>query len=357
MSYNHDTATRPDWVYRFGQTAVPIATTFGVFVLIGVWGVLELLFTGTSAVQAIGETDLLGICILAGLATAIAAPVVLGLHAALRRRWSARRTWAGLTVLGGVIAPTALLAWLVLTASGSPGESVSTGTVDVLKTIAMVYGGAFSLTVFVLSGPALGIALRRRSLPSDRRTLLVVGLVLGALLAGPFAVGAVVVDDSGDEVDYEGPTWNTTDEDGWNDSDRGEMKEGDVVNESTENDSDSVTELTLGEARCSESLDGVRETPRFNHSAATNGTLADDLRVEYIDFGDDGRIYSIGKWNGSEVVEVAADGPAGKAYAVDYLGEVDVVMGDAPARLWIDAVNDDGEVVRYEMDLCPPPES
>lgn len=113
-----------------------------------------------------------------------------------------------------MIAPTALLAWLVLTAFGSAGESVSTGTIDILKTIAIVYGGALALTVFVLAGPALGIALRRRSLPSDRRTLLVVGLVLGALLTGPFAVGAVVGDDGGDEVDCEGPTWNTTDEDG-----------------------------------------------------------------------------------------------------------------------------------------------
>jgi type IV secretory pathway VirB2 component (pilin) len=253
-----------------------------------------------------------------------------------------------------VIAPTALLAWLVLTASGSAGESVSTGTIDILKTIAIVYGGALALTVFVLAGPALGIALRRRSLLSDRRTLLVVGLVLGALLTGPFAVGAVVGDDGGDEVDYEGPTWNTTDEDGWNDSNI------DETNESTENDSISVTKTTLGEVRCSVPIDGIRETPDVNHSVATNGTLPEDFRVEYYRFGSDSYVYRFEQWNQTEVVSVEADSSTGDGpFAVDYLGVVELYASadELPARLWVDVVNDDGEVVRHQMDLCPPPEN
>jgi len=352
MTTETTTSSRPNWVYRIGEIAVPIATTFGLFAAVLAWGALDLYGDGLAA---IGAMDAVEVTFLAVLATLFVAPPVLVANALLRRRLSTRQSWGVLAVLGG-FGGLACLAWVL---SGPAPALSSWGRSEAVEFLAFGVYVVLGLTL-ALAGPAIGVWLRRRSLPTDRRTLLVAGVVLAVLFAGPYAVGAAI-DDGGDSDAFDPETGGDYQDDpAWNDSDHDESGTNDA-NETAddgggENESDAMTETTLGSVRCAESPEGVRGTPELNHSVASNGTLDDDTRVQYYQIGGDHHVIRFNQWNETEIVSVAADG-TGDPFAVDYLGVAEVFAGDdTSTRLWIDAVNDDGEVVRYQVDLCPPPE-
>lgn len=350
MTTETTTSHRPNWVYRLGELTVPIATTFGLFAAVLAWGALDLYADGLAA---IGSMDSIEVTFLAVLATLVVAPPVLVGHALLSRRLSSRQSWGVLAVLGG-LGGLACLAWAL---SGPAPALSSWGRAEVVEFLAFGAYVALGLTL-ALAGPALGIWLRQRSLPTDWRTLLIAGLVLAVLFAGPYAVGAAV-DDGGNADTFDpGTGGDYQDDPAWNESDLDETGTNDAnetADNGEENESNPMTETTLGAVRCAESPDDVRETPGLNHSVASNGTLDDDLRVQYYQIGGDHHVIRFNQWNETEIVSVAADG-TDDPFAVEYLGVAELFTDD-PARLWIDVVNDDGEVVRYQMDLCPPPES
>lgn len=340
-----DTTDSPRWVHRLGTVFASLTMTTLLFYVVFSFRLLWFL-DGTWRIEDVGQDPLVWI-LLSVMAALIFVPAAYVALAGMRRLGVRDRyVWPGV----GVASIVALIG-LVLLVGDSGGSAGNATTVDAVGISGFLV--LFGATVAV--GTWAGGAVTRVETPLQNRRLLAVGAVLIALVAAPTAIAMAVEDPESEGYDPEtGGDWTTdSDADGWNSTNDSTGDET-ADDSGEENESDSMTETTLGAVRCDEPIDDARSTPGLNHTVASNGTLDDDLRVQYYQIGGDHHVIRFNQWNETEIVSVAADG-TGDPFAVDYLGVAELFTDDS-ARIWTDVVNDDGEVVRYQMDLCPPPE-
>jgi len=346
MTHNPHTSTHPNWVARLGTATVPLATTTALVALVAAWGVLDL---PTDGLAAIGTTDPVTALLLGAFAAAGIVPVVLGARALLARRYSSRRAWATLAVLGGLVAPTAALGYSLATAPGQVG----TLGLGVLGQVAMLYGAAVALTALALAGPALGVWLRRRSLPTDRRVWLAGAVVLAVLAAGPYVVGAMVDGGESDGFDA-GDEWNGTvgdDEQAWNDSgiDDGGTANGseDGENSSEETDDTAPREPALSALTCAgDAAAGLPTAADATPLDAPNATVEHYPPMTYY---ESGHVVTLDASAVPGDVIGASATTNGTAIAVAAEGAIDVQTTGGATRVWIDTAG--GE--RYVLDVCP----